>query len=189
MSSSDVRSIESLRRLREVLASLSGDWTEVLQQIRYTVRRIEEHFGSQWPAYWRRETTQAEASLSEAMDNLSRMQSTGSGASHPATEAEQRVHAARRRLAQCQAKQTLAKRAALATEKACQSLAGPLAEVSLHAEVNLPKAAAELATLIDHLDRYAAIESPRSTGPERPNVIGGVVDHTELNRASPEAES
>lgn len=158
MALSNVRSIPSLQRLRLSLIALSGDWTEVLGQIRFAIRRIEEHFGSHWPAYWNRQVAKAEVSLSEALDNLSRLQARGPGRSQAAHEAQQRVGAARRRLALCQDKQLRAKRVALAVEMACQRLAGPAAEVAQHAEVNLPQAAVELAALIDHLSRYAEIQ-------------------------------
>lgn len=166
MAASNVQSIESLQRLRQTLVTLSSDWRGALQQVRFTVQRIEEDFTSQWPAYWKRQNAIAEMALQEALDNLSRLQSTRAGASDPATEAKQRVNAARRRLALCQSKQALAKQLALAIGKACQDLAGPAAEVRSHAEVQLPKAAIELAALIDHLSRYAEIQSdPQANDP------------------------
>jgi hypothetical protein len=168
MSSSNVRSIDSLRRLRETLITLSTDWNESLQQIRFTARRIEEQFDTSWPAYWRQQTAKAESAFNDALNNLARLQTSGSGTSYPTTEAQQRVNKAQLRLQQCREKQSRAQRAAVAVEQACQRLAGPVAELALHAEVNLPKAATELAVLIEHLSRYAEVQPPQrpANGPQ-----------------------
>ena len=166
MTSSDVRSIDPLQRLRTVLVSLSGQWDEVLRQIRFTSGRLQEHFQADWPAYWNGQTAKAEAALNEALDHLSRLRSGGAGESHPATEAQQRVNAAHRRLAKCRDMQARAKRIAVTIDEACQRLAGPAADVTQHAEVHLPRAAVELATLIEHLSRYAEVQPvvPKSEG-------------------------
>lgn len=172
MSSSDVRSIQSLQRLRTVLVSLGGQWDEVLRQIRFTSGRLQEHFHHDWPAYWNDQTAKAEAALSEALDHLSRLRSGGSGQSHPATEAQQRVNAAHRRLAKCRDMQARAKRIAVTVDEACQRLAGPTADVTQHAEANLPRAAAELATLIEHLSRYAEIQPVMPQAEVRNDPLG-----------------
>ncbi|HBJ34573.1 MAG TPA: hypothetical protein DDZ51_07380 [Planctomycetaceae bacterium] len=159
MTTSDVRSIDSLIRLRHTLVSLSGDWTDCLHQIKYAARRIEERFAVELPAYWTHQTALAERSLAESLDNLSRLQSTSTGVSPGATEARMRVAKVQRRLAYCQEKVKRSRQLALAVEQACQDLSGPIAEVTMHSDVNLPAAAAELAHMIDHLSRYAEIRS------------------------------
>jgi len=161
MSTSDVRSIDSLIRLRQTLISLSGDWADCLHQIKYAARRIAERFSVEMPAYWKHQVAIAERSL----DNLSRLQSTSAGVSLRAAEARMRVAKVRRRLALCQQKEKRARQLALAVGQACEELNGPVAEVAMHAEVNLPAAAAELARLIDHLSRYAEIQSSPSDSP------------------------
>lgn len=173
MSTSDVRSIDSLIQLRHTLINLSGDWTDCLHQIKYAARRIHERFAVDLPAYWKHQTTLAERALTESLDNLSRLQSTSGGASPGgsaggspgATEARMRVAKVRRRLALCQAKEKRSRQLALAVEQACEELSGPIAEVAMHSEVNLPAAAAELARMIDHLSRYAEIQSPSTDSP------------------------
>jgi len=180
MSTSDVRSIDSLVRLRHTLISLAGDWTDCVHQIKYAARRIEERFSVEMPAYWRHQAALAERSLTESLDNLSRLQSTAAGVSPGATEARMRVAKVRRRLVVCQQKEKRARQLALAIEQACHELSGPVAEFSMHAEVNLPAAAEELARLIDHLSRYAEIrlsptDSPRETAsmPEPDDALPG----------------
>ncbi len=185
MSASNVQSIQSLQRLRTALVSLSGQWDEVLRQIRFTASQLQEHFRSDWPAYWNRQTAKAEVALSEAMDHLARLRSGGSGQSHPATEAQQRVNAAHQRLAKCRDMQARAKRIAMTVDEACQRLAGPAADVTQHAEVNLPRAAAELATLIDHLSGYAELQptaKKAAGGAVAPDVPGGTTDNTGAER-------
>jgi hypothetical protein len=163
MSTSDVRSIDSLIRLRHTLITLSGDWTDCLHQIKYAARRIEERFAAEVPAYWKHQATLAERSLTESLDNLSRLQSTSAGVSPGATEARMRVAKVRRRLALCQEKEKRSRQLALAVAQVCQELSGPIAEVSMHSEVNLPAAAEELARMIDHLTRYAEIQAPSAS--------------------------
>jgi len=160
MATSDVRSIDSLIRLRHTLITLAGDWTDCLHQIKYAARRIEERFAVEIPAYWKHQTTLAERSLSESLDNLSRLQSTSAGVSPGATEARMRVAKVRRRLALCQEKEKRSRQLALAVEQVCEELNGPVAEVFMHSEANLPAAAEELARMIDHLSRYSEIQSP-----------------------------
>jgi hypothetical protein len=157
MSTSDVRSIDSLVRLRQTLATLSGDWADVVHQLRFAARRVEERFAVELPGYWKGQEDLAERLLGESLDNLSRLQSTTAGVSPAATEARLRVAKARRRLATCQQKQKRARQIAIAVAQACQDLSGPLAEVAMHAEVNLPRGIVELAGLIDHLNQYAEI--------------------------------
>jgi hypothetical protein len=177
MSTSDVRSIDSLVRLRHTLISLSGDWTDCLHQIKYAARRIEERFAVEIPAYWKHQSALAERSLTESLDNLSRLQSTSAGVSPGATEARMRVAKVRRRLAFCQEKEKRSRQLALAVERACKDLNGPIAEVTMHSEVNLPAAAAELARMIDHLSRYAEIRSSSVdssvNSPRDPDAVTG----------------
>lgn len=169
MSTSDVRSIDSLVRLRHQLISLADDWTDCLHQIKYAARRIEERFTVELPGYWKHQVGLAERSLSQSLDNLSRLQSTSSGPTPAATEAQMRVAHARRRLSLCQAKEKRSRQLALAVEQACQDISGPVAEVSMHSEVNLPAAAEELGRMIEHLSRYAElqVQPPAVPGPAK----------------------
>jgi hypothetical protein len=177
MSTSDVRSIDSLIRLRHTLVSLAGDWTDCLHQIKNAARRIEERFSVDLPAYWKHQAELAQRAVAESLDNLSRLQSTSTGVSTGATEARIRVAKARRRLTFCLEKEKRSRQLALAVERACQELNGPIAEVAMHSETNLPAAAAELARMIDHLSRYAEIRtSPAEStaeSPSRPDVPTG----------------
>lgn len=159
MSTADVRSIDSLGQLRQTLLALSADWSDCLHQIKYAARRIEERFSTEVPAHWKHQVELAERSLSEALDNLSRYQTASSGVSAGDSEARLRVNKAKRRLAFCQDKQRRAKQLAMSVQQVCQDLAGPVAEVTMHTDVNLPAAAAELARMIDLLSRYAEIGS------------------------------
>jgi hypothetical protein len=169
MSTSDVRSIESLVHLRGTLLALSSDWADSLHQIKYAARRIQERFGVEIPGYWKHQVELGERALGESLDNLSRLQSGKPGMSAGDTEARLRVAKARHRLAYCQAKQRRSKQLALAVEQACQDLAGPIAEVGVHSDANLPAAAADLARMIEHLSRYAEI-STQATGQSSPTV-------------------
>jgi hypothetical protein len=172
MSTSDVRSIDSLIRLRHTLISVSGDWTNCLHQIKNSARRIEERFSVEIPAYWKHQTALAERSLAESLDNLSRLQSTSAGVSPGATEARMRVAKSRRRLAFCQEKEKRSRQLALTVEQACEELNGPIAEVAMHSEANLPAAAEELARMIDHLSRYAEIRPSTVDLPPSIDSIG-----------------
>jgi hypothetical protein len=173
MSTSDVRSIDSLGQLRQTLLSLSSDWVDCLHQIKYAARRIEERFSMEIPGHWKHQVELAERSLTESLDNLSRYQTATSGVSAGDSEARLRVSKARRRLAFCQDKQRRARQLALTVQRACQDLAGPVAEVTMHSDVSLPAAAAELARMIDHLSRYAEIRSE----PLPPPIANTAVDH------------
>lgn len=164
MGSTDVRSLDSLKQLRDSLLTLRGDWEEVLRQLRLGIERVREHFASHWPAYWSKQTQGAELGLQQALDNLSRLRGGDPAQSYPTTEAQQRVNVARRRLARCQEMHGQAKRLAVVVDEACRRLAGPLAELSQHVDVHLPRAAVELAEMIDHLSRYAEIQAS-SLGP------------------------
>lgn len=184
MSTSDVRSIDSLLQLRHTLITLSGDWTDCLHQIKSAARRIETRFAVEIPAYWRHQAALAERSLTAALDRLSRLQSTSAGGLPGATEARAQVAKARRRLVLCQEKEQRSRQLALTIEQACQELSGPIAEVTMHSEVNLPAAAAELARMIEHLNRYAEtqsspIDSPRTIdSPGQPDTPHDVPHNT-----------
>lgn len=156
METSDVRSIDSLRLLRIAIGNLGHDWDLALQQIRFAMHRIAEHFSSTMPAHWKQQTRIADRKLAEARDNFSRQQSTSSDTKAPGlTEAKRRVQLAQRRLTMCEEKLRLAAKIAIQVERACQELAGPMAEVAGHVDTTLPNAAVHLAELIGHLERYA----------------------------------
>lgn len=161
MATSDVRSIESLRWFRTAIGELEHNWDVSLQQIRSSMHRIQEHFSSTMPGYWKQRTRIAEQQLTEAMDNLTRQQgNSGEGRAPAISEAKQRVQKARRRLELCEAKQRKAANIAIHIERACQELLGPVAEVTGHVNTTLPNAALHLATLIGHLERYAEANAP-----------------------------
>jgi hypothetical protein len=156
METSDVRSIDSLRLLRGAVLELAHNWDLALQQIRFSMHRIEGHFASDMPNHWKHETRLAEQRLAEALDNLSRQQGNATDGNAPAlTEAKQRVQLARRRLVLCEEKLRAAKKISIQIEQMCKDLSGPLAEVTAHVDLNLPGGAEKLARLIGHLDRYA----------------------------------
>jgi hypothetical protein len=170
MGNSDVQSIDSLRELQLAMRALAHDWDQSIQQIRFAMHRVEEHFTNTLPGYWKDQTRKAEQKLTEATDNLSRQQGNATDGHAPAlTEAKQRVQKAKRRLTLCEEKWRAAKKISLKMEQACTELAGPLAEVMAHAEVTLPGGANALASLIAHLDRYADIALP-SNAPASPNI-------------------
>lgn len=156
MSSSNVRSIESLQAFHGGLVELSESWDQTLQEIRMLVQRADVYFSQERPTYWRNQTRLAERELNEAKDNLAQKRAAARASDRPAaTEAVKRVRIAEQRLRDCEAKQRLAKTLSIEISKQCDDLLGPLADVIEHCEVLLPTAASELATLIDQLRTYA----------------------------------
>lgn len=174
MGSTEVRSLDSLKHLHDSLLTLRGDWEEVLGQLRLGSERVREHFASHWPAYWSKQTQRAEVRLQQALDNLSRLRGSDPAQRYPTTEAQQRVNVARRRLVHCQEMQVRAKRLAVVVDEACRRLAGPLAELGQQVDVNLPRAAVELAAMIDHLSRYA--ETQAGSLPPRPGLADSATE-------------
>ena len=85
MASTDVRSLDSLKQLRDSLLTLRGDWEQVLGQLRLSTERVREHFSVHWPAYWANQTERAEVGLHQALDNLSRLRGGGPDRDYPAT--------------------------------------------------------------------------------------------------------
>ncbi len=156
MSTSDVRSIESLIAFHGGLVKLGNNWDKVVQEIRVTIQRADEYFSQAQPAYWRRQTQIAERELTEARDSLSQKLASTRPADRPAaTEAKKRVALAERRLRLCMEKQRDARAIALEISQQCDRLLGPLSDVAEHCEVILPQAAVHLQTLIDQLKAYA----------------------------------
>ena len=156
MSTSNVRSIESLAAFRSGMVKLSGNWDKSVQDLRVSIQRVDQHFSQDRPRYWKRQVQLAERELTEAKDNLSQKQATvRAGDRVSATEAVQRVNRAKQRLNLCREKQRKSKSIAIEMSQQCDSLLGPLADVAEHCEVILPKAAHQLQQLIDHLRVYA----------------------------------
>ncbi len=152
---SDVRSIDSLRELQAGLLALAERWDGSLQQIKFTIHRVEEHFRVAMPGYWAKQLRLAEQKLTEALDNLSRLRGTAGPDNAPAaTEAKQRVNHCRRRLSLCEAKLRAARGIAAQIDQVSDDLLGPLAQGFQHVQVTLPGAARELAQLIALLDEY-----------------------------------
>ncbi|QDT12532.1 hypothetical protein [Planctomycetes bacterium K23_9] len=163
MSESNVRDIESLAAFHAGLLKLSDNWDAVLQELRMAIHRADQYFADDRPRYWRRQIELAERELNEAKDNLSQKRAAVRASDRPAaTEAVNRVNQAKRRLDLCREKSRLAKAIAVEISHECDVVLGPLADVSEHCDVLLPKAAGELKTLIEHLRRYAEKSEPPS---------------------------
>ena len=156
MSSSNVRSIESLEAFHGGLVRIAEHWEQSLQEIRMMIGRAEEYFAQERPAYWRRQKQLAEQELNEAKELLSQRRSAARpGDRLPASEQVQRVRRAEQRLRDCEDKQRESKRWAIEMAQQCDEVLGPLAHAAEHCEVVLPNAAQELKTLIEQLRVYA----------------------------------
>lgn len=161
MSTSNVRSIESLEELRVAMFDLASQWDGACGEVRQVIHRVLEHFREERPAYWRHQTRLAERELAEAKDNLSRMRAEiRPGDAPPATEAAQRVILAERRLRLCEEKMRLAKKWSIDISGRCDELLGPLANVAEQCQTSLPGAAVDLGRLIDQLRLYADQPAP-----------------------------
>lgn len=155
MSASDVRNIDSLRRLKAGVLGLADDWEKTLQEIRLSVQRAEQYFGDEMPRYWRRQTELAERELTEARDDLQRKQSAARAADRPsALEAQKRVARAKARLELCRDRTKLAKSIAIEVRHQCDEILGPLADMTDQCDRLLPAAADRLTQLLTALDEY-----------------------------------
>lgn len=98
----------------------------------------------------------AERELTEAKDSLQQKRSAVRASDRPAaTEALKRVKIAERRMRTCQEKQRIAKAVSIEIKQQCDSMLGPLADLTDHCETVLPRAATKLRSLIDQLKAYA----------------------------------
>lgn len=155
MSTSDVRNVDSLQRLRSGLLGLSDNWNKTLQEIRISIHRADDYFGHQMPLYWRHQTELAERELTESLDNLQQKQSAArAGDRVSALEAQKRVQRARERLNLCRDKQRIAKALAIEIRHQCDEMLGPLADMTEHSDNSLPAAAEKLRALLDSLHKY-----------------------------------
>jgi hypothetical protein len=163
MAESNVKNIESLAAFHGGLLKLSGNWTTVLQELRMSIHRIEEHFADDRPRYWRSQTELAERELNEAKNSLAQKRAAVRAADRrTATEAVKRVSLAKQRLDVCREKTRLANAYHVEIAHECDLIMGPLADVAEHCDVVLPQAAKELKTLIEHLRLYAEQANPPS---------------------------
>ncbi len=163
MAKSNVRSIDALADFHAGVVKLSHNWEKVLQELRMSIQRAEQHFSDERPRYWRRQLQLAERELTEAKDNLSQKRAAVRSEDRPmATEAVQRVNAAKRRLDLCREKQRLAKSVAIEMVNECNKMMGPLADVIEHSDVILPGAANELKKIITQLRDYAEQADPQN---------------------------
>ena len=110
MSTSDVRNIESLQRLRSGVLGMADSWDKTLQEIRISIQRADQYFSEEVPRYWRRQTELAERELTEAKDNLQQKQSAARAEDRiSALEAQKRVARAKSRLDLCRDRNRIAK--------------------------------------------------------------------------------
>lgn len=168
MSTSNVRSIDSLDAFHAGLTRLSVEWQKTLDEVRMLIQRAEAHFNEERPAYWRRQLQIAERELSEAKDHLAEKRAVVRSGDRPsATEATRRVRLAERRLEACQKKQRDCEAWSREISRQCDALLGPLADAREHCETLLPAAARELRTLIDQLRAYAEQHAPPLADPRQ----------------------
>ncbi|MFG0288462.1 MAG: hypothetical protein ACF8CQ_09815 [Rhodopirellula sp. JB044] len=155
MSEADVHSIESLGDLHRAVDHLSEKLMLQGYQLRSVVNNAEQHFTQHCPSYWRGQLRQAEQRLSEALDSLSRKQSTSrSGESVPATEEKKQVARWKARVRLCHERIERAKTIAVEMEQNCDKMKGPIADLLELAEVTLPRASTRLSNLIERLQAY-----------------------------------
>lgn len=155
MSTSDVRNIESLERLRAGILKLSDDWEKVLQEIRLSVHRADDYFSNRVPSYWRGQTQIAERELTEAKDYLSQKLASARASDRPsAIEAKKRVARAKARLDLCREKIQTARTIAVEIKQQCDEMLAPLADMGDHCDTILPGAAQQLNALLNTLHKY-----------------------------------
>ncbi|PNY36943.1 hypothetical protein [Rhodopirellula sp. MGV] len=175
MSTSDVRSIESLERFRQGLLKLADDWEKTLQEIRISVHRAQRYYTDEVPRYWRHQTELAERELTESKDELQRKQAAARASDRvSALEAQKRVARAKERLDLCRQRQRVAKSLSIEISHQCDEMLGPLADMTDHSETQLPAAAAKLQRLLDALHRYTDASSlPRLDDPAAADLRSG----------------
>ncbi|MCM2369556.1 hypothetical protein [Aporhodopirellula aestuarii] len=155
MSEADVHSIESLEDLHRAVVHLSEKLMLQGYQLRSIVTNAERHFSQECPSYWRGQLRRAEQHLSEALDRLSRKQSTlRSGDAVPATEEKKQVARWKARVRLCHERIDRARSVAVEMEQNCDKMKGPIADLMELAEVTLPQASRRLSSLIERLQAY-----------------------------------
>jgi len=155
MSEADVRSIESLAELHRAVDHLSERLMLQGYQLRSVVTGAQRHFSQEYPHYWRNQLRRAEQQLSEALDRLSRKQSTTrAGESVPATEEKKQVARWKNRVRLCREKLERSRTIAVEMEQNGEKLKGPIADLMELAEVGLPSASTRLVGLIARLEAY-----------------------------------
>ncbi|MBB3207934.1 hypothetical protein FHS27_003761 [Rhodopirellula rubra] len=155
MSEADVHSIESLGELHRAVDHLSERLMLQGYQLRAVVSNAERHFTQECPTYWRGQLRRAEQRLSEALDSLSRKQSTSrSGETVAATEEKKQVARWTTRVRLCHERIDRARTIAVEMEQNCDKMKGPIADLMELAEVTLPQASTRLSGLIARLEAY-----------------------------------
>jgi phage shock protein A len=151
----DVRKIEALESFRGSLVNYSADLNRTAEELKALVRRIEQFYESEQPAYWKHERHLAERELTEARDTLSRLRAAIRPEDRPAaTEAAKRVKTCEARLRLCDQRIGLCRQWKINIKQKVDELLGPISDLVQHGEVLLPSAAVELNSLIDQLRRY-----------------------------------
>lgn len=168
MSTSDVRNIESLQRLRAGVLGLADSWDKTLQEIRISIHRADQYFTDEVPRYWKAQTERAERELTEALDDLQTKQSAArAGDRVAALEAQKRVQRAKTRLELCRDRQRTSRALGIEIRHQCDEMLAPLADMTEHSDNLLPAAANRLAKLLESLHRYADSSglTPAGTSP------------------------
>lgn len=164
MSDADVRSIESLEDLHRAVEHLSERLLLQGYQLQAVTRRVQQHFGQDYPVYWRDQLRRAEQEFAEARDRLGRKQfSLRSGEHHPATEEKKQVIRWKNRIRLCRQRAERSRAISIEMEQNCEKFKGPVAELLELAEVGLPSAATRLEKLIIRLREYQDGRPPSSS--------------------------
>lgn len=154
-SSSDVRDIDALERLRVALDDLANRLSADGHSIRATVRHAQRHFSDETPQYWRDQIQIAERQLAQADLRLRNKRcEVRPGDASPATEELKQVNRWRARLRLCHEKLQACRRVSLEMDQAADKFMGPIIRLIEQAGSDLPEGVAELTRLIDQLHRY-----------------------------------
>lgn len=155
MSGASVKRIESITEFRSRLIRYQQTLGNDLDELAIVLTRIEQTFVQDIPAYWRHQTQLAERRLAEAENHLDRVQSTVRQTDRPpATEAKQRLTAARQRHRHCTEQCQRAKQIAQSIAQQTDRIRGPLGTTRGIADADLTAATDHLRSIVEHLRRY-----------------------------------
>ncbi len=178
-----VTDVAAIADFRAALAGFSGEVLRALADLEIETHRAVEWFAHNRPQYWEAELRRAQDAVARAKVDLANSRTFKSiGDFTPSCDQEKKIlEAAKRRLEHAQRKLQAVKLWSRAVQQAVEKFRGPIQQLMMVLDGDIPRAMALLERMSVALENYAATSAPAALKWEE---LAGTADDRSMARSS-----
>jgi hypothetical protein len=196
MSEARVTNVAALADFRAALANFAADTHRALADLDLETKRAVDWITHDRPQYWAAEVKRSQDALARAKDDLANSRTFKRIGDYTPSCAQEKkiVEAAKRRLEHAERKLQVVKQWSLAVQRAVDKFHGPIQQLLMILDGDIPRAMALLQRMSLALEKYAATNAPPAIkweellGQASTESMARSSDEAELTRSEPPAE-